>query len=130
MLLTELPQNVQEQLNTERAKLHRTWKTNNAYHVRFTNLEGTRYFVADRVCENWSDDKGNYMPFGGGTHWRVRYGKILWSCKHDSLMGTSYYWVCSKKVFGKAANGTIVPNSVATKKEVMELAKSIGIFDI
>lgn len=42
----------------------------------------------------------------------------------------TYYWVKSNKTFGKSSNGTIIPTKVGTKKEVLEIAKNIGILVI
>ena len=95
---------------------------NDAYYVCFTNEEGTRYFQAIRVSLS-----GQYSRFGGGSYWKVRYGKILWDCK-PAPMGDlkEYFWTMSNKIFNKSSNGTIIPTRVDTKKEVLEIAKSIG----
>ena len=126
--LSELPVEIQDKLKAERVSLYKTWKRNDAYHICFTNLEGTRYFLATRKSvPSYVSDR----PFGGGSYWVVRYGKILWSSK-PSPVGTILYEYFWKKgqCFGKAQNGTIIPNHVATKKEVLEIAKAVGIFEI
>lgn len=131
MTLQDLPQEIQNKLRSSRLELHNTWKCNDAYHVCFTDATGTRYFAADRVCMAWNNNHGAYMPFGGGTYWKIRYGKILWDRRKDALgYDYEYFWVRSGKIFNKSANGTDVPKTVGTKKEVMEIAKAIGIFDI
>lgn len=126
MELKDLPISVQEELLAERTLLHTKWKVNTAYKVLFTNLEGTRYFSATRECIPYYDNKGNYMPFGGGTQWRIKYGRILWSIGKDPMGGKTYWWLASGKTFSKSINGTVIPTKVSTKKEVMEIVKKIG----
>jgi hypothetical protein len=123
--LSELPIEIQTALCEERAKLCEKWKQNDAYNVCFTNAEGTRYFRADRISLPHSTSG---MSFGGGSYWKITYGKILWDTKR-APMGDSYeyFWMKSNKIFGKSTNGTIIPKRVDSKKEVMEIAKSIGI---
>ena len=130
MLLSELDQKVQEQLLSERAELSTKWYKNTPYEVSFTNLEGTRYFTAVRKQDPWNDDKGNYMPYGGGSRWHICYGKILWSTGKDPFGGKTYFWKRTSQLFAKSSNGTVIPQSVATKKEVIEIAKRIGILVI
>lgn len=131
MTLSDLPQEIQDKLNEERKLLHEKWKRNEAYYVSFANKEGTRYFRARRVCKSWNDDKGNYMPFGGGTYWRISYGAILWDRRKDPVGEWEYFWTMSgKKVYSKSKNGTEIPHMAETKKEVMAIAKAIGIFNI
>lgn len=120
--LSDLQVDIQKHLHDERLDLHETWKKNDAYYVCFTNEEGTRYFQAVRVSL-----AGQYSKFGGGSYWKVRYGKILWDCK-PAPMGElkEYFWTMSNKIFNKSSNGTVIPTRVDTKKEVLEIAKSIG----
>lgn len=117
-------------MQAERLTLCDSWKINNSYEVCFVNKEGTRYFSAIRKCISWNDDKGNYMPFGGGSVWYVSYGKIQWD-RMKQIMGKDfdYYW-CKGSKFTKSQNGTIIPKTVNTKKEVMDLVKMIGIFNL
>ena len=126
--LSELPVEIQTALRDERILLHSTWKRNDSYNVCFTDKDGTRFFTATRKCiPSYVTDR----PFGGGSYWVVRYGKILWSSK-PSPLGTimyEYYWK-KGSCFNKAKNGTEIPNMVATKKEVLALAKAIGIFEM
>lgn len=130
MLLSDLPNDVQEQLTSERLRLHVEWKRNDAYHILFTNIDGTRYFEANRISES-SCFRGYYMPFGGGSYWEIKYGKIKWSSTYDNLScSTKYYWKCTRQVFRKSTNGTVIPQILRKKKDVLEVAKSIGIFDI
>lgn len=77
MMLDDLDIDIKNSLLESRKNLCSEWKENTAYRVCFTNPEGTRYFRAVRCCVSWGDDKGNYMPFGGGTYWKITYGKIL-----------------------------------------------------
>ena len=69
--------------------------------------------------------KGNYMPFGGGSEWPLQYGCIGFSRKKQ-VMGYDYE-LCHGKTYSKSANGTIIPAAVKTKKEVLSIAKAIGI---
>lgn len=129
MTLDDLPEKIKNELLEKRLILCKEWFINNAYDVCFTNLEGTRYFTAYRKQSSWNDDKGHSMPFGGGSQWHIRYGAILWRTTQNPLGGKEYEWCkSSKKTFAKAANGTIIPNTVASKKEVLDIAKKIGIF--
>lgn len=126
MTLSELPLEIQEQLRNERAVLHTKWYQNTPYDVCFTNLEGTRFFRACRISIPYSDDKGNYMPFGGGSKWRISYGKILWDIRKDPLGGKEYYWKKTNQLFRKSANGTEIPATVSKKADVMDIAKRIS----
>jgi hypothetical protein len=128
MKQSELPIEVQNQLAKDRMALSGK-VVNGAYTVQLYNAEGTRYFYARRSQEPWWDNKGNYMPFGGGSHWSISYGAVQFRC-YKSPLGTREYELCYGKRYNKSANGTEVPFSVATKKEVIAIAKSIGIFNI
>lgn len=127
MKLSELPADVQQHLAKQRNELSGK-RINTAYRVELYNADGTRYFQAIRRCKSWIDDKGNYMPFGGGTHWIVRYGAVQWTTRKDPLGGKAYE-LCNGKQYGKSANGTEIPKSLKTKKDVLELVNRIGIFN-
>ena len=62
---------------------------------------------------------------GGGSEWTLQYGCIGFSRKKQ-VMGYDYE-LCRGKTYSKSANGTIIPASVKTKKEVLSIAKAIGI---
>ncbi len=128
MKFSELPTEVQQQLTNERAELAAR-KINTAYRVEVYNAEGTRYFEAFRCCNSWSDDKGNYMPFGGGTYWTIRYGAVQFHIGKDPFGGKAYS-LCNGKTYGKSLNGTEIPAHLDTKKEVLALIKKIGIFEL
>lgn len=130
MTLNDLDFDIKNKLVEQRKELCSKWKKNDSYNICFTNEEGTRYFRATRVVSSWNDDKGNYMPFGGGSCWKIRYGKIKWATEKDPLGGTVYSWVQSRETFSKSVNGTVIPNEVKTKKEVLEIAKQIGTLKI
>ena len=115
MKFEELPAEVQQQLAQQRAELY--------------NADGTRYIEAVRCCKSWNDDKGHAMPFGGGTYWTIRYGAVQWQTRKDPLGGKAYE-LCNGKQYGKSRNGVEIPNRLNTKKEVIALIKSIGIFKI
>ena len=124
MKFCDLPIETQQRLNCERLNL-RNRSINNAYEVLLYNQPGTRYFHARRHQNSWYDDKGNYMPFGGGSEWTLQYGCIGFSRKKQ-VMGYDYV-LCRGKAYSKSANGTIITASVKTKKEVLSIAKAIGI---
>ena len=128
MQFNELPSEMQAQLNAERLALP---TINEPYRVLVHNPAGTRYFEAKRCQREWRDNSnGNYMPFGGGSYWTIRYGEVGWRrVKH--LMGGGYdVELTQSKCFCKTINGTDIPKSVATKAEVLSLARKIGIFNI
>lgn len=123
----ELPVEVQERLKNEQLNLCNC-SFNNSYEILIYNQSGTRFFRAKRYQNSWQDNKGNYMPFGGGSQWIIKYGCMGFIYKKQ-IMGYDYeltYGTC----YNKSKNGTIIPNSVKTKKEVIEIIKSIGIFNI
>ena len=126
MKLSELPSEVQQQLAKQRNELSGK-RINTAYRVELYNADGTRYFEALRRCQSRNDDKGNYMPFGGGTYWTIRYGAVQWVIRKDPLGGKAYE-LCNGKQYCKSANGTWIPKSLSTKKEVLALVNRIGIF--
>ena len=126
MNLNELPQNIQDQLREERTQLYINWRKNTSHEICFTNKEGTRYFYAKRKLDNPTPGMGCY----GSSTWRVSYGKILWEIRTIGW-GIEYYeWVMTNQKFGKAANGTVIPSRIKTKKEVMDVAKAIGTLEM
>lgn len=134
MNLSELPTEIQNELLEKRSHLHETEKRNDAYNILLVNKEGTRYFMARRCCIGWVDKREghtNSMPFGGGTYWKLQYGAVLWDRRKNPVGEWDYYWaVPSSRRFGKSVNGTEIPSQVGTKKEVLEIAKAIGIFEL
>ena len=127
MKFDELPTATQQRLNRERLELYKH-SVNSAYEVLLYNQAGTRYFHARRCQHSWSDDKGNYMPFGGGSEWIVKYGCVGFS-RERQVIGYDYELRCGK-CYSKSANGTVIPTSIKTKQEVISIAKNIGIFNI
>lgn len=125
MKISELPEVVQQQLSQDRVELSRK-RINTAYRVEVYNSEGTRYLEARRCCKSWNDDNGNYMPFGGGSYWTIRYGAVQWTTMKDPLGGTQYE-LCNGKQYG-SRNGVEIPKRVGTKKEVLKLIQELGIF--
>ena len=67
----ELPLDVQNKLDKERAALYKKWHTNNNKNVIFTDLGGTRYFRAyyNRKMKTISGSVA-------GGDWSVYYGEI------------------------------------------------------
>lgn len=128
MTFNELPIETQEHLNKEREDL-KGKSVNTPYMIHLYSKDGSRYFYARRVCEAWSNTKGNYMPFGGGSHWRMSYGRVQFE-RFRNPVGETDYRLCDGKTYGKSANGTVIPRELGTKKEVLAVIKSIGIFNI
>ena len=128
MTFQELPEDIQAQLNKER-ELLKGKHINTPYLIHIYNAEGTRYFYARRECLSWADDKGHSMPFGGGSRWKLCYGKVQFERYKNPLGEVDYRW-CDGKAFGKSTNGTFIPRSLGTKKEVVALARAIGVFNI
>lgn len=125
MHYTELPQEVRESLAEAKSRLHLK-QVNTAYEVLFYNKAGTRYFSARRVQGSWQGN-GAYMPFGGGSKWIIKYGEMGFRT-HRNPFGGIDAEMCMGRAFGKSSNGTQIPQSVATKKEVLQLIDQIGIF--
>lgn len=128
MKISKLPAEVQEQLARERQALAKK-KVDTPYEIELYNADGTRYFRARRVQHAWGDDKENAMPFGGGSHWSVTYGAVQ-ARSYLSPVGTVEYEIILGKTFCRSANGTDIPKTVATKKEVLDIAKAIEIFNL
>ena len=128
MKANELPTEIQEMLAKMRKDIAGK-VLNTPYEVRLYNADGTRYFCARRTQASWWDGNGNYLPFGGGSHWSIVYGAIQW-CMGKSPLGTTEYRLSYGKHYNKSVNGTNIPKKVATKKEVISIAKAIGIFNI
>ena len=128
MKFSELPTEIQMQLNREREELKKK-AINTSYMVHLYSIDGSRYFYARRICESWNDNKGNSMPFGGGSHWRMSYGKVQIESFRNPV-GEKDYRLCDGKTFSKSMNGVSIPREVKTKKEVMSIIQSIGIFNI
>ena len=126
MRFSELPQQVQDSLTTELSLLHLK-QVNTAYEVLVYNKPGTRFFHARRIQSSWQDNNGNYMPYGGGSKWTIKYGEIGFrTCRNP--FGEIDAELRMGKTFGKSKNGTVIPKSVGTKKEVLALIAQIGIF--
>ena len=125
MRFSELPKHVQDTLAEAKCRLHLK-KVNTAYEVLVYNEAGTRFFNAKRVQGSWQGN-GAYMPFGGGSKWTIRYGEMGFrSCRNP--FGEIDAEMCMGRIFGKSSNGTLIPKSVATKKEVLALIAQIAIF--
>ena len=125
MRFSELPQQVQNSLASEQSHLHLK-QVNTSFEILVYNKAGTRYFNARRVQSSWQGN-GVYMPFGGGSKWAIKYGEIGFKT-HRNPFGGIDAELGMGKTFGKSKNGTVIPQSVATKKEVLALIAQIGIF--
>lgn len=126
MKFSELSQQVQEALTKEKGLLHLK-KVNTAYEVLVYNKTGTRFFNAKRVQSSWQDNNGNFMPYGGGSKWTIKYGEMGFRT-HRNPVGEIDAEMGMGRTFGKSSNGTVIPKSVGTKKEVLALIAKIGIF--
>lgn len=125
MRFSELPQQVQDSLASEQSLLHLK-QVNTAYEVLVYNKSGTRFFHARRVQSSWQGN-GAYMPFGGGSMWSINYGEMGFRlCRNP--FGEIDAELRMGKTFGKSKNGTVIPKSVGTKREVLALITEIGIF--
>lgn len=124
--ISDLPAEAQAYLNRELAKLK---DINEAYRIELYNESKTRFFRAVRHQHEWHGGDGRYMRWGGGSEWSICYGKMSFR-SYKSCMGTTEYNVVHGQTFKKAMNGTVIPSYVATKKEVLEVAKAIGIFNV
>ena len=125
MKFSELPLAVQESLFEAKNRLH-LMQVNTAYEILVYNKTGTRYFNARRVQGSWQGN-GVYMPFGGGSKWTIKYGEIGFETHRNPFGGIDAELGMGRS-FGKSANGTMIPQSVATKQEVLALIAQIGIF--
>ena len=125
MRAKELPSEVQETLAKAMNRLHLK-QVNTAYEILMYNKAGTRYISARRVQGSWQGN-GVYMPFGGGSQWIIKYGEMGFRLIRDPFGGIGAE-LCMGRRFGKSKNGTVIPNSVATKAEVLALIAQIGIF--
>ena len=119
--LSDLPHDVQNKLKAERSLLFEKWHRNTADEVRFTNKEGTRYFMANRIQDSYQDVNDT------DSTWLIKYGKILWTYRINPDGNKEYYWKMSQNaVISISSNGTSIPKVVSTKSEVMDLARKIG----
>ena len=120
MKFSELPQEWQDKLNEDRKTLFKK-NQNGKWDLILYNKEGTRFFWA-----HYSSPVGRYSY----AHWWVEYGPIGFRSEIDKKGNTVYVLCKSKKHFDKSLNGTTIPGTVRTKKDAIEVARAIGIFDI
>lgn len=126
MKFSELSKEIQEKLIKEKKNI-RSKNINSSYEVLVYNEAGSRFFNARRVQDSFQDNRGNYMPFGGGSKWNIQYGEIGFRTYRNPC-GEMDAELCMGRLFGKAKNGTQIPKSVGSKKEVLALIDQIGIF--
>ena len=125
MKFSELPLAVQESLADAKNRLHLE-QVNTSYEILVYNKTGTRYFNARRVQDSWQGN-GVYMPFGGGSKWAIKYGEMGFKT-HRNPFGSIDAELGMGRRFDKSANGTVIPQFVASKREVLALLTAIGIF--
>ena len=100
-------------INEQRASLCTKKMINKCREVRFYNQQGTRCFWAYKSI--------------GMRKWNVRYGKVVIAQQSNG----KYALTMSKATeFSQSANGTIIPRTLQSRTQVMELAESIGILVI
>lgn len=115
MEIHELPSDVRTRVEAERKNL-RSKNESGRWTVRVYNAEGTRCLTA------------YYMPEPRNNHWIVRYGVVQLFRLYDTDGRSFYEWRLGRKLFTQSANGTKIPRSVKTKKDVLALIDKIGIF--
>lgn len=120
--LSELPEEVANEMREKRKIYANSICRNSSYEYCVVNEDCTRFFSASRTY-GWD----GYKSYG--NTWHITYGSISWKFS-KRLFGLYEPEWCKGKTFGKATNGTEIPKMVGTKKEVIELAKKIGIFNI
>lgn len=126
MKFSELAKQVQERLVKEKNNLH-SKNINTSYEVLVYNEAGSRFFNAKRVQSSWQDNRGSYMPFGGGSKWIIQYGEVGF-LTYRNPFGEMDAELCMGRLFSKSSNGTSIPKSVGTKREVLAIIDQIGIF--
>ena len=125
-MMEQLKPNDMDELLASRKELRKKWYRNDSYHYRIVDENGTRYVEATR--KNDFDGRRSFA-----STWYITYGKIGWRFERtNNPMGTEYEptWVRAGKHIGKSANGTIVPQAVFKKSDVITIVKQIGIFNI
>lgn len=125
MKLSELPEEIQHELRTNKPQFIKEHTWNNSYHLCLINKNGTRYFRADRICL-----MSKWAAFGGGSYWKIHYGCVVWTQGHTPFGDPYYHWKLSCKAYGSVqmSNGSVIniPRYLDTKKEVIEIARKIG----
>ena len=100
MKFAELPIETQEQLKKDMTEL-KNKSYQDSHNIVFYNNNGTRYFTAVRVHSSWNDNKGNYLPYGGGSEWKIAYGAIRFK-SYRNPMGQIDYELAKDKSYCKA----------------------------
>lgn len=124
----QLPQEYQDQLARMRSELK---DENTPFAVTLYNKTGKIAFYARRCQHSWDDHKtGNHLPFGGGSYWTIRCCSIQWRPRKDLMGGGFTLELCDGPRYGKYGDGKVIPAEVSTKKEVLALAREIGVFNL
>ena len=127
MTFSELPADVRERLTKDVKKLAGTGRST-AYTVDCYDATGKRHFIARRCTRAWADDKGNSMPFGGGSYWVISYRPICWHTYRNPLGYLDYEITDGKRyanVQAEAGNVYTIPQCVETKAEVIAVLRRI-----
>lgn len=124
----DLPMEYQEELARLRSNLR---DENTPYSVTLYNNSGRLAFIARRCQRSWEDHRtGNYMPFGGGSYWTIACVPVQWRPRKDVLGNGFTLELCNGKRYGKYGDGKVIPTELATKAEVLALARDMGLFNI
>lgn len=135
MKFNELPINEQERLRAERLNMH-NHPTNTPFLIEVYSEDGMRKFSAERYQYAYKDNKGGYLPFGGGSQWKISYSGWAWGFDiqrddfNKCVKVPINIWPrrFSYKTFEDGTR-VEVPRVVKTKKEVIALIKELGCFD-
>lgn len=118
MKFIELPKEKQEELLAAQKELHKK-HSNTAYRVALYNESGTRYICAHRVSL-----ASQYMAFGGGSYWKISYGRVSFR-RYKDPVGMTDYELANGQCYDKIGDYTI-PKTVGTKKELMNVINEIN----
>lgn len=125
----DLPMEYQEELARLRANLR---DENTPFSVTFYNKSGRIALIARRCQHSWEDHRtGNHMNFGGGSYWTIVCCSIQWKPVKD-LMGNGFSLeLVNGKRYGRyGADNKVIPAELATKAEVLALARDMEMFNI
>lgn len=131
MTFSELPQETQDRLNKELQQIRdKRCDCIGTRSITLWNANKTRCLQAFRII-HVANAYVNGTWRGTYSYWEINYFKPQdVATKVRQVMGYDYEWREHRTFYSASANGTVIPNNVKTKKEVLALAKSIGIFNI
>lgn len=126
---SQLPQEYQDQLAKMRSELK---DENTPFAITLHSKNGRVAFYARRCQHAWENHRtGNRLNFGGGSYWTIVCCPIQWRPRKDLMGGGFSLELCDGPRYGKyGKDDKAIPRQLATKKEVLELAREIGLFNI